>query len=76
MSTRDIIIPLLRYHRALYAYGANGGATGAKDATTGELTATETVPADQAENTYPEITTDNKRQWRISPLNIQSIDHS
>lgn len=32
-------------------HDANGGATGAKDATTGELTATETVPADQAENT-------------------------
>ena len=32
-------------------HDANGGTTGAKDATTGELTATETVPADQAENT-------------------------
>ena len=30
---------------------ANGGATGAKDAATGELTATETVPADQAGKT-------------------------
>ena len=32
-------------------HDANGGATGAKDAATGELTATETVPADQAGNT-------------------------
>ena len=32
-------------------HDANGGTTGAKDATTGELTATETVPADLAENT-------------------------
>ncbi len=32
-------------------HDANGGATGAKDAATGELTATETVPADQAGKT-------------------------
>ena len=36
-------------------HDANGGATGAKDAATGELTATETVPADQAGKTGAEV---------------------